>query len=743
MAIADDPLSLCVGASSLKGDFRMENIRTFRAQFLLLLAGILLSSCGQSQEQLNATATQIAAPISATQTAELPKPTNMSRPTPKPTEMPSPSPTMTQTPIPIPSPTNTPSPTSTPTETPSPAPTPVPDLTDVMLTVADLPAGFEATPLVETESLLGEYGIGTRFTLSEITEGNELITVRTSLLTDPNEQAEFDTTDYQAKTILQFLEGIAEELGDLSPTVEGIAELGEFGDSSFALSALFRPDAAPLVRVDNLIFRRNAVGVLITIIHLEGQDPAMTIGDIAHVMDERITVPAARQLVRHASERLLFPEVHEAIIQETIIMSQDGRHVAYVAIVGGKNIVVVDGEEGQSYDAISGVPIFSPNSQRLAYLAVAGTEQMVVVDGIEGTPYEGIGRHAVCTLEGDDQVCSEILFSPDSQHVAYVALDNGSVFTVVDEQPGETYFSIVGLTYSPDGEKLAYMAGGFGDRVVVGGDEQPEYENILASSIVFSPDGQRLAYVAEEADQQFVVANGIEGERYDDVDTTSIIFSPDSRQVAYLASKEGKVFAVVDGEAGKAYDRIMPGSLQFSQDSGRVAYGAVAGKHEFVVVDGEEGARYDIIGFDSVMFSPDSLQVAYVAVEGEQNYPVVDGQELRHGDEVAPGTLTFSPDSEHIAYVAISSDGDRPVLDGVVGDRYDFIAEGPLAFSPDSQSLAFVATDDNQEFVVLDGDAGDPYDFVIPMSLIFDGSGLFHYLAGKGESLFLVEEVLE
>ena len=613
MAIIDESPRFCFDVISaicfsdsdrfnFRGNFSMENLRTFSALLLFLFAGFLLSSCEQSKDQLDGTATQIAAAISAAQTAEVPKPTNTSTFTPKPTETPTPSPTMTQTPNPLPSPTDTPSPTSTPTETPTRAPAPIPDLTNVMLNLADLPAGFEGAPLVETDDLLGEYGIGTRFTLSEREEGNEVITVITSLLSDPIDQAEFDKSDYQAKAILQFLEGVAEDLGDLSPTAEGIPELDEFGDSSFALTALFRPDAAPFVRVDNLIFRRNDVGVHITVIYRDGEDPAITIGNIAQIMVERVRDTAARPLVRHASERLLFPELHEEIILETIVLSPDGRRLAYIAIVDEKSIMVVDGLEGKSYDAISGAPIFSPNSQRVAYLAVAGTEQMVVVDGIEGSPYEGIGRHAVCTLEGDDQVCSEILFSPDSQHVAFVALDNGAVFTVVDDLPAETYFSIVGLTYRPDGAKLAFVAGGFGDRVVVGSEEQPEYENILASSIVFSPDGQRLAYVAEEADQQFVIVDGIEGERYDQVETTSIVFSPDSRRLAYLAVKERGPFAVIDGAAGETYDRIMPGSLQFSLDSGRVAYAAVEGNEEFVVVDGERGKRYDLIGFDLLIF---------------------------------------------------------------------------------------------------------------------------------------------
>lgn len=89
-----------------------------------ILMGAILSGCGLSQAEVVATATQMAANIFATQTAQAPTAT--------PTFTPSPAPTAT--------PTVTPTTTNTPTITP----TPTPRLMAAALTLDDLPAGYQA-----------------------------------------------------------------------------------------------------------------------------------------------------------------------------------------------------------------------------------------------------------------------------------------------------------------------------------------------------------------------------------------------------------------------------------------------------------------------------------------------------------------------------------------------------------------------------------------------------------------------
>lgn len=83
---------------------------------VLFLLVIFLPACGPSQAEIEATATQAAVSMYATQTAEAPTATTIptSTPTPQPTD----------TPTPSPSPTSTPEPTATPTPTPVPTAAP-------------------------------------------------------------------------------------------------------------------------------------------------------------------------------------------------------------------------------------------------------------------------------------------------------------------------------------------------------------------------------------------------------------------------------------------------------------------------------------------------------------------------------------------------------------------------------------------------------------------------------------------
>lgn len=89
-----------------------------------LLYGVLLSACGPSEAERQATVTQVAAAVFATQTAQAPTVTPTF--TPSPTATATSTSTPTGTPTPLPTATNTPVPTatSTPTKVPTWTPTP-------------------------------------------------------------------------------------------------------------------------------------------------------------------------------------------------------------------------------------------------------------------------------------------------------------------------------------------------------------------------------------------------------------------------------------------------------------------------------------------------------------------------------------------------------------------------------------------------------------------------------------------
>jgi hypothetical protein len=102
-----------------------------------------------------------------------------------------------------------------------------------------------------------------------------------------------------------------------------------------------------------------------------------------------------------------------------------------------------------------------------------------VIDGVGQGPYEGIGNGTP-------------LFSDDRKHYAYRAGRAGKTVVVADGVQSQEYDDIVGPTFAPHAQRLAY-AGRRDDKwhIVVDGDEtEEEYDGFFADS-AFVWDSQR------------------------------------------------------------------------------------------------------------------------------------------------------------------------------------------------------------------------------------------------------------
>jgi Tol biopolymer transport system component len=178
----------------------------------------------------------------------------------------------------------------------------------------------------------------------------------------------------------------------------------------------------------------------------------------------------------------------DQIISETILISQDSRHVAYVAVKDSELSVYVDDQGGKLYPDIGvGTLIFSPDSQRLVYVAIEENKQFVVINGTEEKKYDSI-------------LSNSIVFSPDSSRLAYAARDGDKEFAVLDGMEQNRYDEIIAgtLTFSPDSKRFAYAArpdwnkaflGEPNTLVVVDGEEGILYEGVGPTAICYSPGG--------------------------------------------------------------------------------------------------------------------------------------------------------------------------------------------------------------------------------------------------------------
>ncbi|MDD8020796.1 MAG: hypothetical protein PHU81_06395 [Acidobacteriota bacterium] len=384
-----------------------------------------------------------------------------------------------------------------------------------------------------------------------------------------------------------------------------------------------------------------------------------------------------------------------------IRFSPDGQRLAYWVATGEKETdlkanLIVDRKEGPVYrwfgesspgpfgnDVTKYRPVFSPDSHRLAYVALIGQQELIVVDGKESDKY--------------DEIVSAPIFSPDSKRVAYISRKDGQYRTVVDGQPGQEYERIENLMFSPDSQKFAYIACRHDNQlVVVDGTEQPEFRMI--DRLMFSPDGKHLAYVADEGQNQVLVLDGQKSTPFDLVD--HLVFSPDSQHLAYSVLSDQKTLLYVDGQEKPSYRFVV--SIDFSPDSQKIIYTGREGLDQMdLLINGEKAKSYEEIS--SWVFSPDGKRMAYWAKRDGKNFIVVDDLEGQaydypsylYQDKYQP---VFSPDGRHLGYVALKGNQNLVVIDGKESRLYDEILT-PLVFDG-PVNYHFLAIDKNQVFRV-------------------------------------------
>jgi Tol biopolymer transport system component len=423
--------------------------------------------------------------------------------------------------------------------------------------------------------------------------------------------------------------------------------------------------------------------------------------------------------------------------QVAVTFSPDGKRLAYVVSKGQKQLVVVDGKESPEYDNVRYLN-FSPDSQRLAYAAKTGQQWFAVVDGAAGPGYNEIFIKA--RSGGIKPGVGTPCFSPDSKHVVYIAWTNGGQIMVVDGQAGPTFVTYYSVVFSPDGQRMAYLAentvpNGSGHVVTVDGAPAVTYVDAYLDNLVFSPDSNRVAYQGElSGDRRFTVVDGKQGPTYDSV--THFRFSPDGKRYAYEAVDGSKKLVVVDGQAGDKYDRIT--DFAFSPDGRHLVYAAQTifttsnvvlapstgtwvdvGTNQVkwvAVLDGKIGAGYDGIGSfpanaGGPIFSPDGKHMAYCAEQGEKELVVLDDKPGANFDQINDPPI-FSLDSRHLAYLAKRGKTWLAVVDSQPGAEYDAVGYQSLVFSPDGNHVAYIANKGAKSLVVLDGQVGAEYDAI-------------------------------
>lgn len=443
--------------------------------------------------------------------------------------------------------------------------------------------------------------------------------------------------------------------------------------------------------------------------------------------------------------------------------SDDAKHVAFAIRRARGMSVWHDGVEGPTYERIRKLR-FSSVGARLAYIAAKTPDtDVVVLDGKELATHTSISPNS-------------LYFSPDGNRIAYVfsaptnravtipplfrtldgELTKVGAYTplsvVVDGQPGREYRGISPeMLFSPDSKHLAYQAelAPATNRtvglvcIVRDGVESEYYEGCLEGTPVFSADSQHLAFAARRNGKWYTVLDGKQGRAYDIIASGSLAFSPDSQRLVYRAEREGKRFLVVDGEEMSPAGTDVFGDPAFSPDSQRMAKHVTRARTAFWLIDNQAGPEYD--GVSVLLFSPDSRRTAYTGWRDGQRYLMLDGVESQACEQMEDSSQ-FSSDSRQFLWIAKRQSKCRLVSNlQEQGAEYDMA--GKIKLSPDGRHVAFFAArggvagnTSDSNFIVVDGREGPPY--VAIRQFAFDGNHTIHAIGMRMNPEAFIDEIV-
>lgn len=152
------------------------------------------------------------------------------------------------------------------------------------------------------------------------------------------------------------------------------------------------------------------------------------------------------------------------------VFSFDGTQIAYNAEIGGQAYVVVNNtQEIYAYQKANYIT-FSKDGSTIAFVATKGSNAYSVISAtianIAGTLNESQDYSEIGIAQDPNGNYTAIIMSDDGQRIAYVIIEDGLTYVVVDGEMSEGYDNIISFSFSEDGSEFTYEAQD-GDSVVI------------------------------------------------------------------------------------------------------------------------------------------------------------------------------------------------------------------------------------------------------------------------------------
>lgn len=454
--------------------------------------------------------------------------------------------------------------------------------------------------------------------------------------------------------------------------------------------------------------------------------------ELLYKFSEEIDYKSAKEVVfsedlKHSAVKIYFEKEKKAyvifdgekqkdyrFISNLYFLENPVRLIYSAGVEDGKEVLVIDGEEIETFDDIENFTI-SPDKERYAFLAELKAESdslfvgenvlSIFIDGEKKseTRIKYLGSY-------DAEKTFPIRFSPDSQRIAYVTYneEKKELRVVRDlEIEGDfifdTYTGI--LEFSPDSQHLVYKGGRSGDQygadlIILDGEIQYDcgdknhfdYSE-FSQTLEFSQDSQHLAYIIKE--KGFNGANWVVLDGKKEYSKHSYInnfyFSPDSQHLVYHTNdfnEDGIQKLFYDGEEMELpVETYRDIDLMGFDANGDLIYFIELEETEEVAVMFEISKVKRLVKGDQIIgsyhlvenftFGPGNERFAFLAstIGDKKVITVVDGQEEIEADcRIIPAGIDcphsepefhFSSDSETLIYRMDVNDKEVFVINGI------------------------------------------------------------------------------
>lgn len=348
-----------------------------------------------------------------------------------------------------------------------------PDLSSVVVTLDDLPAGF--APISSVESVWGtsdiglqDIGIEHHFAFEHV-QPPMLILGFTGLAPTNLQRAFFDSMVTNPQEVLMLAMSSLPEGIKAQPATR--LDVTGLGDSAAGISTTAQDDYGVGFRLDMILLRREMVGAIVMVAYLDGQTPLISAYQVAQLLDERVMAavaaasgvapakqptPAANLTTKPEESAKVAEMLPEAAVQVKRLNVRTGPGITYAVVDGvqlGERLSIV----GQ-VDNCAWLQIVTPDgkigwvSAAKQYVTYTVSCEQITADGFR--PHSGTLLGGAVQLAGAGQLMVQSEYRNDAV-VVLTRLD-GTLVTAFYLRGYET-FTLMGI---PEGRyQVVYTTG--------------------------------------------------------------------------------------------------------------------------------------------------------------------------------------------------------------------------------------------------------------------------------------------